>query len=152
MGEAAIPHKSNPFSLTPLSSSSPSRGYAPRRCAHSPFRPFVSLIGSPQRKRFTSLEAGVFAVIKRHPAFVNRSTKRAAVRIFFESQPFEWAQKLGGNQLNNEAILIAESLCRKDGRVNGCHKALRTRPRIRPRGVMEYWSMGVLRQVRIAVA
>jgi hypothetical protein len=36
------------------------------------------------------------------------------------------------------------------------HKALRTRPcrrprpRIRPRGVMEYWSVGVLRQVRIA--
>ena len=36
------------------------------------------------------------------------------------------------------------------------HKALRTRrrprPRIRPRGVMEYWSAGVLRQVRIAPA
>jgi hypothetical protein len=36
------------------------------------------------------------------------------------------------------------------------HKALRTRPRRRPRpriwprGVMEYWSVGVLRQVRIA--
>jgi len=79
------------------------------------------LIGPPQRKRFTSLEAGVFAVIKRQPAFVNRSTKRAAVRIFLESQPFEWAQKLGRNQLDNEAILIAESLCRKDGRVYGCH-------------------------------
>jgi hypothetical protein len=34
------------------------------------------------------------------------------------------------------------------------HNSLRTRrrprPRIRPRGVMEYWSVGVLRQVRIA--
>ena len=32
------------------------------------------------------------------------------------------------------------------------HKALRSRPRprIRPRGVMECWSIGVLRQVRIA--
>jgi hypothetical protein len=34
------------------------------------------------------------------------------------------------------------------------HKALRSRPRrrprIRPRGVMEYWSVGVLREVRIA--
>jgi len=32
------------------------------------------------------------------------------------------------------------------------HKVLRRRPRprIRPRGVMEYWSIGVLRQVRIA--
>jgi hypothetical protein len=29
-------------------------------------------------------------------------------------------------------------------------KALRTRPRIRPRGVMEYWSVGVLQEVRIA--
>jgi hypothetical protein len=26
----------------------------------------------------------------------------------------------------------------------------RPRPRIRPRGVMEYWSVGVVRQVRIA--
>ncbi len=32
------------------------------------------------------------------------------------------------------------------------HQALRSRrrPRIRPRGEMEYWSVGVLRQVRIA--
>jgi len=30
------------------------------------------------------------------------------------------------------------------------HPTLRTRPRILPREVMEYWSGGVLREVRIA--
>jgi hypothetical protein len=45
---------------------------------------------------------------------------------------------------------------RLDIRMACPHKALRSRPRrrrrprIRPRGVMEYWSVGVLRQLGIA--
>src|SRR5258708_10800078 len=57
-----------------------------------------------------------------------RSAKGAAIGFFAEPQPFERAQKLGRQQLDNEAILIAEFLGREDLGVNRCHTGRRSGP------------------------
>ena len=90
-------------------------------CPNSPVATFHVLIGPPNRKRFARLEPRIFAVIKREPAFGERRTKGAAIGIFLEPQPFERPLKLGRQQFDNEAILVAVFLGGYDLCVNRCH-------------------------------